>query len=572
MTTVGRWLSSVVATTLCSLAVSAGGAEMPDSVQFNRDIRPILSNNCFTCHGPDHAQRKADLRLDRADDPLLPHKSGTPIVAGHAQRSELFARVSSTDPDEQMPPPKSGKKITAAQIELLRRWIEQGAVYQKHWSFIPPQRPALPDVKDAAWCRNPIDRFILARLEAEGLHPSPQADKATLIRRVTFDLTGLPPTLVQIDAFLADDSPNAYEKVVDRLLANPHYGERMANDWLDAARYADTHGYHIDSGRDQTRWREWVINAFNDNKPFDQFTVEQLAGDLLPDATDEQKIATAFVRNNMVNFEGGAIPEEYLTAYVIDRVSTTSTVWLGLTLACCQCHDHKFDPFTQKDFYQFYSYFNHVPEKGLDGQTGNAAPFIRTPTKRQLAKLDELSAAIKSAESAMLEPSEIVDAEQAHWESTAASDKPTEWAPLNPIEMKSAGSATLKVQNQREIVATGENPHSDVYTISAPAELAEVTGIRLEMLPDRALAGRGPGRSNNGNAVLTDIRVSVGAGGGEPTGIKIKSASADFSQDGFPVANAIDADPKSGWAISPQAGKGALGDFRAGTADQAAGG
>ena len=272
-----------------------------------------------------------------------------------------------------MPPLKSHKTLTDAEKQLLKEWVAQGARYQAHWSFQTPKRPALPAVQDQSWPRNSIDRFILARLDKEGLKPTPEADKPTLIRRATLDLTGLPPTPREVDAFLRDDRPDAYEKLVDRLLDSPRYGERMALDWLDAAHFADTHGYHIDAGRDMTRWRDWVINAFNRNLPFDQFTVEQIAGDLLPNPTLDQRIASGFNRNHMITFEGGVIPEEYQTAYVVDRVNTTGTVWLGLTVACTQCHDHKYDPLTQKDFYRLFAFFNNVPESGVDGSKGNAA-------------------------------------------------------------------------------------------------------------------------------------------------------------------------------------------------------
>ncbi|HEX5245463.1 MAG TPA: DUF1549 domain-containing protein, partial [Tepidisphaeraceae bacterium] len=425
-----RVLTLLAVATALSLATPLRAAEppVPATIHFNHDIRPILSENCLLCHGPDHTGRKADLRLDQAENAFAAHDTGTPIVPGRVDRSEVIKRITSSDPDEHMPPPKSGKKLSAKQIETIRQWIAQGAKYEKHWAFIPPTRPELPAVSDAKWCRNPIDRFVLARLDSEGLKPSPEADRATLIRRLYFDLTGLPPTLKEIDTFLNDKSPDAYEKVVDRLLANPHYGERMALDWLDAARYADTHGYHIDSGRDQTAWREWVINSFNSDMPFDQFTVDQLAGDLLPHPTTAQRVATGFVRNNMVNFEGGAIPEEYLTAYIIDRVDTVSTVFLGLTMRCCQCHDHKYDPFTQKDFYQLYAYFNHVPENGLDGQKGNAAPFISTPTGAQQLKLDQLASSIRQLKEKLTEPMPEVDAAQAKWELTAAVQSPEKWA------------------------------------------------------------------------------------------------------------------------------------------------
>jgi hypothetical protein len=298
-----------------------------------------------------------------------------------------------------MPPAETGKPLLEAEKLLLREWIEEGAPFQQLWSFVPPIRPELPRVDNSSWIRNGIDHFVLARLEREGLRPAPEADRTTLIRRLTLDLTGLPPQPEEIDDFVADQAPDAYQRLVDRLLASPRYGERMALDWLDAARYADTHGYHIDSGRDMTLWRKWVIDAFNRNQPFDQFTLEQLAGDLLPEATKEQKLASGFNRNHMINFEGGAIPEEYHTAYIIDRVNTTSTVWLGLTVACAQCHDHKYDPIRQRDYYQLYAFFHNVPEKGLDGSRGNAAPMIPVPTPEQARRSEQLKSQIARLES-----------------------------------------------------------------------------------------------------------------------------------------------------------------------------
>jgi hypothetical protein len=361
-------------------------------VNFNRDIRPILSDNCFTCHGPDEKQRMANLRLDETEGLFTDRGGYKIIVPGRAAESRLYQKVSSKDEAVRMPPVYSGRTLTEKQIELIKEWIDQGAKWDAEWSFVAPQRPPIPDVKDKSWVRNPIDNFILARLEAEGLKPSPEADRATLLRRLSFDLTGLPPTPAEIDSFLADKSPDAYEKRVDQLLASPHYGERMAMQWLDLARYSDTHGYHIDSLREMWPWRDWVIKAYNQNMPFDEFTIEQLAGDLLPNATLEQKIATGFNRNHMINFEGGAIPREYQVEYVVDRVSTTSTAWLGLTMGCARCHDHKYDPIKQKDFYRFYAFFNTVPERGLDGYTGNADPVLELPSpeqKRQLADLED---------------------------------------------------------------------------------------------------------------------------------------------------------------------------------------
>lgn len=368
-------------------------------VDFNHDVRPILAQNCFTCHGPDETQRKARLRLDLYDVAVHPAKSGAiAIVPGSADKSEMIKRASSQDEDERMPPTKTGKKLTAEQVEMLRRWIDQGAEYKIHRFFVAPQQPELPTVSDKKWSRNPIDYFILARLDQEGLKPAAEATKRALIRRLKLDLIGLPPTPLEVQEFLSDHSPNAYERLVDRFLASPHYGERMAVEWLDAARFADTHGYHIDSGRDMTHWRDWVINAYNRNQPYDQFTVEQIAGDLMPDATREQKVASGFNRNNMVNFEGGAIPEEYHAAYQIDRVNTTTRVWLGLTVACAQCHDHKYDPITQKDYYRFFAFFNNVAENDLDGNKGNAIPLLLLPDPEKEKKLTELKQHVGASE------------------------------------------------------------------------------------------------------------------------------------------------------------------------------
>ena len=388
-------LSGLIAVTL---AEPICGAEptVVGKVSFDRDVRPILSNHCWKCHGPDAKERKADLRLDQLDSATQPAESGKiAVVPNKPGASELLRRIHASDADEQMPPASENKPLGDAQKEILKRWIEQGATFEQHWSFRTVSRPALPNIKNQAWPKTPIDHFVLARLEAEGLSPSPEADRETLIRRVTLDLTGLPPTIAEVDGFLNDRDANAYEKVVDRLLKSPHYGERMALDWLDASRFADTNGYHIDNGRDMTRWRKWVIDAFNRNLPFDQFTIQQLAGDLLPEPKDataafEQKLASGFHRNHMINFEGGAFPKEYHNAYIVDRVNTTATVWLGLTVGCSQCHDHKYDPLTQREFYQLYAFFHNVPENGLDGRKGNAEPLLKLPTEDQQNQLAEL--------------------------------------------------------------------------------------------------------------------------------------------------------------------------------------
>ncbi len=376
------------------------------AVDFDRQIRPILSDNCFACHGPDEKQRMAGLHFDTKDGAF--GKPGV-IVPGDSAHSKMYLKISNPNVAMRMPPAYSGRKLTPVQIETIKNWIDSGAKWETHWAYVPPKRPELPAVQDAKWVRNPIDRFVLAKLEKEGLHPSPETDKTTLLRRVTFDLTGLPPTPAELKAFLADRSPTAYEKVVDRLLASPHYGERMAMQWLDFARYADTHGYHIDSAREMWPWRDWVISAFNRNMPYNEFTVEQIAGDLLPHATQSQIIATGFNRNHMIDFEGGAIAAEYQNEYIVDRIEATSTTWLGITLGCARCHDHKYDPLRQKDFYSFGAFFNSVPEKGLDGYKGNAVPFLQLPSKSQAAMKAALIDAIKKKD-------EEITAAQNIWE------------------------------------------------------------------------------------------------------------------------------------------------------------
>jgi mono/diheme cytochrome c family protein len=415
-------------------ALPASAAEL----SFNRDIRPILSDNCFTCHGPDKHARKGDRRLDTVDGATAEVDGVRAIVPGDLAKSELVARIESHDPDDVMPPPKSEKKLKPEQVALLKKWIEQGAKYEPHWAFIAPQRPAVPEVAGKKE-KNPIDAFIFSRLEKDGLKPSPAADRATLIRRATYDLTGLPPSPAEVDVFLADSAPDAYERLIDRLLASPRFGEKMAVQWLDLSRYADTHGYHLDSGRDMWRWREWVISAFNRNQRFDDFVLWQIAGDLLPNSTTEQKLATGFSRNSMINFEGGAIAEEYLAAYVKDRTNTVGTVFLGLTVACAECHDHKFDPVTQREYYQLFSYFNAVPEKGLDGREGNAAPLLSLATPEQNARLAALREKVAIADKALAELAKQANAGRPEWEQA-----PGETAAITAILAKPEAERTEK--------------------------------------------------------------------------------------------------------------------------------
>ena len=383
--------------TIILMLVSTAVAAAEDLVEFNRDILPLLSEACYGCHGPDKKSRKADFRLDLLDDAVADRGGYAAIVPGQPADSELFQRITEEDPSLRMPPVDSGHVLSGGQIDRIRRWIEQGAPYAPWWSLVTPQQPRPPAWNQPdVWPRNPVDNFVLFRLQTEGLQPTAEAKKTTLIRRATLDLTGLPPTPSEVEAFLADGSPDAYDRLIDRLLCSPRYGEQMAVAWLDAARYADTNGFEVDNAREMWAWRDWVIKAFNRNMHFDQFTIEQLAGDLLADATLDQKIATGFNRNHRINNEGGVIPEEFRVEYVVDRLDTTSTVWMGLTVACARCHDHKYDPISQREFYGLFSFFNNVPEKGKDGGSGNAIPFIPVAAKVQ-EQLDELDRKLVAA-------------------------------------------------------------------------------------------------------------------------------------------------------------------------------
>ncbi|MCA9146164.1 MAG: DUF1549 domain-containing protein, partial [Planctomycetales bacterium] len=405
-------LASIAALIVGMSVSTVTGADL----NFNRDILPILSDTCFKCHGPDEAERKADLRLDTREGLFRSSDDFQVVVPNHPAKSELYRRLTSEDPDERMPPPDSKRELSEHQVASIRRWIEQGAPWEQHWAFNPPRRSPLPIVDDAKFVTNPIDSFVVAQLAHEDLLPSREADRATLIRRVSLDLTGLPPAPEEVDAFLSDTSPNAYERVVDRLLQSPAYGERMAVVWLDAARYADTSGYQNDGPRQMWRWRDWVIDAYNAGMPFDQFTREQLAGDLLPNPTLEQRIATGFNRNHRGNAEGGVIPEEFQVEYVVDRVETTGTVWLGLTIGCARCHDHKYDPLSQKEFYELFAFFNNVPENGRAVKEGNSPPYIKAPTTDQQRHLAALDKKIKSAEIKAAANQPRLQSLQAEWE------------------------------------------------------------------------------------------------------------------------------------------------------------
>ncbi len=531
------------------------------TVSFNRDIRPIFSDTCFQCHGPDEAERKAKLRLDVRDSAIQPAKSGSiAIVPGKPDESEVIARLTTTDKDDVMPPPKLHKPIKPEQLALVRKWITEGAEYQGHWAFIKPERPAGAG----------IDHFIRARLTHEKLTPSPEADKTTLIRRASLDLTGIPPTPQEVDAFVADQSPAAFEKVVDRLLASPRYGEVMSQQWLDFARYADSNGFQSDTSRQMWPWRDWVIGAYNRNLTFDQFTIEQLAGDLLPNATREQITATGFNRNHRLNGEGGRIVEEWFAETVIDRVETTGLTWLALTFNCCRCHDHKFDPITQKEFYQLFAYFNSSDENGvLDdfggaGVTrrgGNSRPVLALTTHEQDAQIAKQEKAVADATARVGAAAKELAAAQAEWEPKFRSQLGKDfkaWTMLEPKEVRSDGGAIFERQPDGSWLATGVNPPFDQYLVVAPIAEGSFSGLLLEVFPDPSLPNQSLGRNSNGNFVLTDVIAEITAPGMEkPLVATFTRAEADYNQKGYEVKLIVEAKAKGrrgekkrqGWAI-----------------------
>lgn len=534
-------------------------------IEFNRDIRPILSDACFQCHGPDEAQRHGGLRLDSAGEAHNGGDSGAAIVPGDADASEVWRRVVSNDPDSMMPPPDSGKTLSAHQISLLKKWLQEGAEYQDHWAFMRVQRPPVPATSSLEERLHPIDAFIRDRLAKEGLQPAAQATRETLIRRVSLDLIGLPPTPAEVDAFLSDGSPGAYEKVVDRLLASPHHGEHMARQWLDFGRYADSNGFQVDSSREMWPWRDWVIDAFNRNLPFDQFTIEQLAGDLLPGATPDQIVATGFNRNTRLNGEGGRIVEEWFAETVIDRVETVGLTWMALTFNCCRCHDHKYDPITQKEFYQMFAFFNSIEESGvLDSEggspgRGNSAPIMRTPSPTQLQALAELTVAVETAKRVVDEALATSPDRQASWETEfvklmASSEEA--WRVLDPTSVTSGGGATLTKQEDHSWLASGVNPTHDEYTIITSIDPGQFSGLLLETLPDPSLPNQSLGRYPNGNFVLTDIDAVITSQSlKEPLKADFSRAESDYDQNGYPVKAIVDGKSTrkekntKGWAI-----------------------
>ncbi|MCP4846639.1 MAG: DUF1553 domain-containing protein [Verrucomicrobiaceae bacterium] len=515
---------------------------------FNSEVRPILANHCFQCHGPDANARKAKLRIDHREDATRDLGGYRAISPGKPTESEIISRILSDDPEEVMPPPKTKKHLTAGQKEILRKWIASGADYQEHWAFVAPVKTGVPGATDDPGVSNDIDRFVIARLKRENIEPAAEASRTTLIRRVSFSLTGLPPTLKEIDQFLADKSKDAYNNMVTRYLDSPAYGEHMARYWLDLARYADSNGYQYDTERQQWVWRDWVIDAYNKNKPFDEFTIEQLAGDLIPQASEQQRLATGFNRNHGITIEGGIIDEEYRTEYVMDRVVTTSQVWMALTMGCARCHDHKFDAISQKEFYQVFHFFNQVPERGANG----FAPKQRLSSPLAAAGKAELEKELVGLRQKLENPQDL-NALIQKWAAQVALQSQGGWEILSPETMKSSGGSTLRKLPDNSILAGGANPGKDIYEITARTATGKLTAVRLEAMTDKALPGGGPGRHSNSNFVLSEFELIATSlkNRTQSRVVKFAQAKADYSQAGYEVTRAIDGtvDHPNGWAV-----------------------
>jgi hypothetical protein len=515
----------------CTIGPAGFAEEMTKTgsktVSFNRDIRPILTDKCFQCHGPDPKQRKGKLRLDDARAALAPAASGgVAIVPGKIDDSELYRRITSNDPEERMPPPKSGKSLSAAEVARLKTWIEEGGEYQGHWAFIPPKRPAVPSLKNPGSTRNPIDFFILARLEAAGLQPSPAADKVTLIRRLSLDLVGLPPTIEEVDAFLADTRADAYGKLVDRLLDSPQYGERWARIWLDAARYADSDGYEKDKSRQVHFYREWVINALNRDLPYDQFVIEQIAGDQLPGATQDQVVATGFLRNSMINEEGGIDPEQFRMEAMFDRMDCIGKGILGLTIQCAQCHSHKYDPLTQEEYYRMFAFLNNSHE-------ANVVVYTAEEQMSRAAILRETREIEADLQHRLSDWSERMAA----WEKQAAGNQPS-WTIIRPeIEEESTGGEKYFPMEDGSFLAQGYAPTKHTIEMTVKTGPSPITAFRLELFNDANLPRNGPGRSTKGTGALTEFTVDAAPADapGKKSKVKFARATADINPPETPL-------------------------------------
>lgn len=545
---------------LFALLATAATAQEP--VDFNREIRPILSENCFLCHGFDHSTREADLRLDVFEGATADLGGYSAVVPGDLEESELWYRINADRKKEVMPPPKTGKTLTAEQKDLLKRWIEGGAGYTEHWAFVPPEPVAAPErtatsADEKVWRRsNGIDAFVQAQLEPVGLQPAPTADKRTLIRRVTLDLTGLPPTRQEIADFLSDSRPGAYQRVVERLLASTAHAEHMSRYWLDAARYGDTHGLHLDNYRSMYRYRDWLIHAYQENYPYDRFVTEQLAGDLMPEPTLNQQLATGFVRCNATSAEGGMIAEEFLAKYAMDRTDTFGTVFMGMSIGCAQCHDHKFDPVTQDEYFQLYAFFNNIAEEASDRNIAAPAPVLRAPYPEQEARLAVLEQKVADQRAYLEAPMPEADAKQSVWQAEQVAKLKRDWYVPTELELSSRFGTELKDLGDGYVLATGENPDKEVFDVTAQLPAGSWSAFRIEVEPDESTPTKGAGRSVNGNVVLSGVDVQVQFPGSprfHP--IQLAQAVADHQQDKFGTAGLLDADPNTGWALLPQTGK-----------------
>ena len=545
-----------------------------EPVDFERDVAPLFEAHCSKCHG--EAKQRAGLRLDSHAAVLAGSDDGEQriVIPGEPGESMLYQLVTTTDEDERMPP--KGGPLPPEEQELLRRWIAEGArsaadaapvETETHWAYVPPRRPEYPATQ-IGWARNEIDIFVLRRLEGEGILPAPEADRATLARRAALDLTGLPPSLAELDAFLADDATDAFDRYVDRLLASPHYGERMARPWLDLARYADTNGYEKDDRRTMWRWRDWVIDAFNADMPFDEFTIRQLAGDLLPDATLEDRIATGFHRNTMVNAEGGVDPEEYRVAAVLDRVNTTSTVWLGTTMACVQCHAHKYDPFTQREYYQLFAYFNSTADAGpgvgprIDAPTAEereAEALAAAEEARLQARLTEWTPGLQAELVAFRGRGRFATNHDGFNDGSGVDGGDTNaTVVVRPQRASAENGSTLTLDREANlVVASGELPAEDAYVLEFELTDAALKTLTLDVLTDEALEGDGPGRPSHGNFVLSEVTAELREGGATRA-LSFARALADHHQVGqpdWPPSGAIDGDPRTGWAVGGGTGR-----------------
>jgi hypothetical protein len=544
-----------IITVLCLLLVTTGvtpAQDVDDSaslIRFNRDIRPILSDKCFQCHGPDAKSREAELRLDERHDAVADRGGNAAVVAGKAADSGIMRRILTDDPDVRMPPAATGKSLSPREIALLRAWIDQGATYQEHWSFLPVA-DVDPPVLEPHWSRqvrNPIDQFVFRKLQREDVSPSLPADSHTLIRRMSLDLIGLLPAPGIVDSFAAQyatNAENAVQGFTQELLNSPHHGERWGRYWLDQARYADSHGYTIDGDRVMWPYRDWVIRAINDDMPFDRFTIEQLAGDLLPDPSKPQLVATGFHRNTLINQEGGTDNEQFRNEEVVDRVNTTGAVWLGLTLGCAQCHSHKFDPVSQKEFYQFFAFFNHTADVNNVGPTVDVSEgeLLQSNSSPQLqAELDD-------AKSALADLTKAKSNRQAEWVKTiqvSGTQQPAaEWKLLIATELHAEGGAKLRTLDDQSILAAQGAP-METYTVTFPPTDTPIAALRLRVLTHDSLPKSGPGRASNGNFVLSRVEVLVGG-----KAVTISHVQSDHDQPGFPASNIVDGNARTGWAIN----------------------